>query len=203
MKTNRILSMRAIRLAGFSAAILLLSACGGDSESEPSFLPLQVGHEWTFTVEGAVENNYTSISVREQFNVGGTAWFGVEPLLGEFALIRNTPRGVVHSMDCSPYDFAECLDEVGSPDEQLLYKYPASRGEQYGILDWPDTAVTVLGEQQLTVPAGTFGCMLYEFNFGEEIIQHCVAPGVGLIWAQETWSTRDGQIPVILKRSRI
>lgn len=178
-------------------------ACGDNSMSEDVFLPMRVGQQWSFAVEGAVENENTTISVRKQFDADGAIWFGVEPLLGDFMLIRSTDRGVIYSSDCSPYDFEECVNELGQPEERLLYKYPAERGERYGFLDWPETAVTVLGNQQLTVLAGTFDCTLYQFDLGGDISRHCVAPGVGLIWIQETWSTRDGQIPVVLKRTRI
>lgn len=185
--------------------LLLLTACADssvkeDTHNEETFFPMQAGSEMVFSVEGSVESKTTTIKMLQQFSAFGVDWYSIEPLLGEAHMIRNTPDGVVYAADCGPYDFQECVNEFEQLEEHILYKYPASRGERYGVFGWGDDAVTVLGEQELTVPAGTFRCMLYQFDLGELTSRHCVAPGTGLVWVQETWPTRDGQIPVVLKR---
>lgn len=184
------------RIRVFVAALLIaffITSC--DSQSGDEMMPMKAGYQWRYAVDGDVPNKVIAVEIVGRYVDDGVEWFHIEGFLDDYLMLANTSDGVYHTSDCDYDNFEYCAPENSPLTQEPLYKLSAEKGEHYGFLDWPDTAVTVLGEKEVTVPAGQFTCTMYEFKFDTDIVRHCVTPGVGVVRIEETWY---GDKPVIL-----
>lgn len=182
-----------------SIAFCVLMPMVGTAEEYPAWiqLPMEVGNHWNYVLAGDVEGKRVSVEIAGKYVADGVEWFHVEGLFDDFMMLRNSPDGVRYTTDCDYDNFYDCVAERTSPlVEYPLYQRNPSKGEQYGFLDWPDTAVTIIGETKVRVPAGTYMCTMYEFDIGGSVSRHCVADGVGIVLIEKTLY---GDVPATLQ----
>lgn len=175
--------MSTLRRAG-SCCLLALAAASGcrDSPVAPwgsEIWPLAAGSRWLFRVL-EYDAAGTLLSWRTD-----TLTVLRDTTLGEPAfLLSRDPLKLVAG---GPVVAARRADGLWMlTDEthgQLLYKFPATVGEEYFVSTggWTRKLRIVALRERRTVPAGRFACVRYEQVNGTA---YCLAPGVGPVWAE-------------------
>lgn len=153
------------------------SQCSDDPSNPSSnsvLMPLVKGNWWTYSQTkydslGNVEKqDYETVKIEFDTLISGVSYY----LFGE-SLVRNTDNGF------SVYEVED--DDIYL---SLLFKYPASVGEQWAIDN--DTMQLVSNNFSVTTPKGTFSCYKYKnwrsYDYGVTThFYNYFCPGTGLI----------------------
>jgi hypothetical protein len=174
MKT-KLFFLIAIIISAFS-----FQSCKDDpvepKESESQIWPLAIGNYWTYSHLDKNDSSFVdSVFVVKDTTIEGEKWFVVVMGDEDGNLWRNSAIGLLSKTKDSTY--------------RLLVKYPTNVGDK--TPDDEDTLYTVAKNVSITVPAGTFSTIKYEF-IGEDIEEEYeyyrytkeeiyMAPGVGLV----------------------
>lgn len=138
------------------------------AQTEP-LLPLADGNRWTFVSEDDPSVTMQAL-VTESRTVDGETWYRYEEF-GYGYWVRNVGeeqwQATSEPVDEAPGRMVALADPAGAPDwypyDGLVVEYEAC-------------------EEPMTVPAGTFDCYVYTFEFSDEHYTRSVfAPGVGMI----------------------
>ena len=139
-------------------------------EPQPvNLIPLKAGNTWTFartwydSLGNVIQSATENLWVRADTNLFGHGW-SVIWRDAAMQLFRNTLEGVV----------VRLLD-YDDPKTHVLYKYPARVGDSYGypvptfggtpyMSDTTWTAIVVCTDTLITVPAGSFKCVVYSVS---------------------------------------
>jgi hypothetical protein len=189
-----------------SAAVALLFA-GCDAPSGPSAValrwPLDVGTRWTYEhvvssdVYGVLWTDTMVVTVTGDTVANGVRWAIVDdnPLVvagtvasPQYLTLGPTGLWLTWSLDC---DYGPVLCPSGDPWGEAIFDSPAvltARGRHSGKRI---TALTTA----VHVPAGSYRCVRFEGGLREpgRTDTDCVAPGVGLVFAEHyAGSSTDG-----------
>lgn len=158
------------KLMTLTAAVLAgLFAGAAAAESPPVLMPLAEGNRWTYVSEDDPSVTREA-AVLESRTVDGETWYLYEEF-GSGYWLRN--------VGAEQWQAVEEPDQE-APRQMLALADPATAPDWY-----PYDGLVVeyeACEEPMTVPAGTFDCYIYTFEFGEGLSTRSVfAPGVGLI----------------------
>ncbi|MCK8517154.1 hypothetical protein M0534_12565 [Methylonatrum kenyense] len=150
-----------------SAAFVLLATVGL-VQAEP-LLPLADGNRWIFISEDDPSVTMEAL-VTESRTVDGETWYRYEEF-GYGYWLRNVGpeqwQANSEPRDEAPGHMVALADPATAPD---WYPYDGL------VVDYEAC------EEPMTVPAGTFDCYVYTFEFGDDLYTRSVfAPGVGMI----------------------
>jgi hypothetical protein len=154
--------------------IALTIGCSNDSNPTKSnsaveIIPLELGNIWkyqyqTFDTSGAVLQNIVSQNtITGDTTIENNIWY----YFSEDALFFSNYEDGFHTYN--QYD----------SQNELVYKYPCNIGDKYS--QWEITSI----DTQITVPAGSFKCILYHFrlntNYSYGNREVFIKPGLGRI----------------------
>lgn len=128
---------------------------------------------WEYEIDGDA-NRLERNRVASKKHIQGGEWYELVEY-GESFWVRNGRDGQQEAQNL----YNTQADDVKEIDEILVYKYPFDIGESYksGI-----DVVKVLGEQEVTVPAGSFRCTIFHIDMSEgNYSRNCIAKGVGVV----------------------
>jgi hypothetical protein len=150
-------------------------------------VPLAVGNHWTYQSSDSVEfgswppgpPRTLDVAVLRDTVIGGERWFAIGDTAqifssGHALFLANRPDGL--------YEFEPLAGIVLPPavDLRLLrFPYPTSAGARFGVIG---NSVVTSVDTLVTVPAGTFHCVRYEYQspYGDPDV-YLVAPGIGVV----------------------
>ena len=157
------------------AVSFMIAGCS--SSNEPSVMelfPLKVGNTWTFnfTDEDNVTTEVVNTVKNEITILQNEKWFVLDYDNELQSVCKNKSDG---------FWFADYNTESKIYTPELVYKYPASTGNQYETNSGIKVKVVSINEK-ITVPFGTFDCYHYEIDYGDDMVtDEYFAPNVGLI----------------------
>ncbi len=155
----------------------LIQSCSENSnliveDYSSQIVPLDIGHKWEYhniiyDSSGSILSDFnTSSTIIDDTTIESTKWFYFD----KNAVYFSTFSDGYHTYD---------KYEVDSLKNTLVYKYPCNAGDIYSkyLVSKVDT--------QITVPAGSFKCILYsvrlktqmEFEYRDIFVK----PGVGVV----------------------
>lgn len=165
--------MKAI-LFFISCAIFI--SCNSEDESTGAttpkevkvIMPLAVGNAWTFSIRSVVppskETTTTAytVTLTNRSTINAEYWYSSNGGL----MFTNRVSG---------------LWEGSSAASASLYlRYPVSKGETFGVGTGTPMLVHVRSVDSLiTIPAGTFPCVVYTYDDSSRYIEHLYAVNVG------------------------
>ncbi len=179
-----------------SLAFLLAACSNSESPSNNGnhsgvIMPLAIGNSWTYQVEPADSANgvptFTD-SITGFDTINGIAWFVVQrSSSGSPFYYREASDGLHEAL---PFDTNGTFDN-------LCAKYPAQSGDHYtdsmwvsyhlaGDTTWkvmPGSSTTTVdsADEVISVPAGTFHALKYEYFPHLNLLEQYFAPGVGMV----------------------
>ncbi|MGD9497197.1 MAG: hypothetical protein AB7Y46_12940 [Armatimonadota bacterium] len=193
-----------VTLVALIAALIAVSAltvgCGGGdgNGSSTSYLPMEIGNTWTYTLTLAPGLTPEQITDGLVFPYHETV-IGVADLQGtRYHVIRARREAVGQYPERTWQQYRRVTAQaiyarVGDPAYDLpILKLPPAAGETWTDPQFPEVAYrTAATAEQVTVPAGTFACVRVEQqsetvpNEGESPVQFTVrswyARGVGVV----------------------
>ena len=79
--------------------------------------------------------------------------------------VRNSKRGLVDVFWGYPSEYIDDAPrEIKAIKENLWFKSPGDVG---GTYFWSTVSAKIMDKTKITVPAGTFQCTLYRFEYGD------------------------------------
>ena len=149
-----------------TASTLLFGGCAksnpvGANLSQPGIVPLSVGNRWTYKDFSYDTTGVVTDSSGETHGIlADTVLFGKRMFSYNGMFCANADSGLVE------YGGLSFISEPPPPHDttvtfSLLYRYPVSAGDQYSTIGWQIHVGTT--DTSITVPAGTFHCIRYEF----------------------------------------
>ena len=178
-------------------ALLALSACtngrgGPDGADEAGWFPLVADARWTYDgrFDGTVYRNTLALRAIQVDDRTVYGFYDIGERIEGQLLMGNMFGDELFRRDG---DVLYVADEHSPDEEHVLLRFPLRAGEttEYRVGSRV-TRTTVAGEEQVTVPAGTFDCLrltvVVEYDSGKES-PHTVwlARGVGLVkWKRST-----------------
>jgi len=140
---------------------------GSNTNSSKTMFPLAVGNVWTYTytsydsIGNITSQGYSIDTVLSDTTINSEKWYTFGR--GSFYIAKE---GGVWTM----------------PPEELHFKYSANPGESYSASGQTVTVLSI--SKSVTVPAGTFQCIGYKFQFfpgSQSYAELYLGAGVGLV----------------------
>ena len=169
--------MKNINLLIVVLVLILLQSCSDSTDPivedySNQIVPLNIGHKWEYhniiyDTSGNIFSEFnTSNTIMADTTIENTKWFYFDKNAVYFSIFSDG----YHTFD---------KYELDSLKNSLVYKYPCNPGDTYSeyLVSKVDT--------QITVPAGSFKCILYsirlqtqmEFDYRDIFVK----PGIGLV----------------------
>ena len=200
--------MRFLALCVIPALVLLGGVVPGvraeqaGMTNKDALFPLELGTLWKYQITELDEEGKTirtragTSQVVGVHLIDGKRWFNVFEM-GYGFWVRNTPLG----MEEADISLDEETMQLKTRAPRLFFKYPAMKGETYDLDEELDDYKMVVTDvkQKVTVPAGTYECVVYDvMEGGEPSNRFYLAPGIGLVkFQQSAEMTESGRAEVI------
>ena len=135
--------------------LLIITACLFNTANADPLYPLKVDMYWVYELEEDPGNPVTNKVISKK-TILGNEWYELEEY-GDTFWVRNTAEGQVEAFNLFNTD----ARDVSQVEEVIIYRYPYRAGETYTI---DEDVITIAGERNITVPAGTFQCIEYRID---------------------------------------
>jgi hypothetical protein len=170
------------------AFCLLVASCSTQHASaHPDVLfSLETGRYWKYQVTRGERASTVENTISSSKRIGDIEWFeSIE--YGDRYWIRNGNQGQVEAVNLYTKDENDAVFEQIDPKvihEELIFKYPATPGDRWETLE---NTLRFEGTKSMDVPAGHFTCLMYSITqYGQTYSHSCIAPGVGVVYSDNT-----------------
>lgn len=177
------------------AVVLTLSSCKKsnpvNSSSEQQIIPMKMGDSWVMqyavydTTGTTLETLADTSRVVSDTVIAGVTWYYVSSKISHGVYYTNKSDGLW------------LMTLGGSAGSTLLYKYPASVGDNWSVEAAAAPIITegrLQADTSVTVPKGTYSCYEYDMLDNSQLVEQVdLCPGLGDVQVDLYSSTKSGR----------